>query len=88
MCDLSEQRRELPLPLYHKSANKSALYTLFSSRTQYYVTVHTFILKIFFEFVAFSAISEYTINEPIACRSSRLEYDERVCLASASDGVL
>ena len=24
----------------------------------------------------------------MACRSSRLEYDERVCLASASDGVL
>ena len=24
----------------------------------------------------------------MACRSLRLEYDERVCLASASDGVL
>ena len=24
----------------------------------------------------------------MACRSSRLEYDERVCLASASDEVL
>lgn len=24
----------------------------------------------------------------MACRSSRPEYDERVCLASASDGVL
>ena len=44
--------------------------------------------KLFFEPVAFSAIIEYTISEPMACRSSRLEYDERVCLASASDGVL
>ena len=44
--------------------------------------------KIFFEIVAISAIFEYTISEPMACRSSRLEYDERVCLASASDGVL
>ena len=44
--------------------------------------------KIFFEPVAFSAIIEYTISEPMARRSSRLEYDERVCLASASDGVL
>ena len=33
-------------------------------------------------------IFEYTINESKACRSSRLEYDERVCLTSASDGVL
>ena len=31
---------------------------------------------------------EYTISEQIACRSSWLEYDERVCLVSASDGVL
>ena len=46
------------------------------------------LLKIFFEIVAISAIFEYTISEPMACRSSRLEYDERVCLASASDGVL
>lgn len=44
--------------------------------------------KIFFEIVAISAIFEYTISEPMACWSSRLEYDERVCLASASDGVL
>ena len=27
VCDYYEQRRELPLPLYHKSVNKSALYT-------------------------------------------------------------
>ena len=33
-------------------------------------------------------IFEYTINESKACRSSRPEYDERVCLTSASDGVL
>ena len=33
-------------------------------------------------------IFEYTINESKAFRSSRLEYDERVCLTSASDGVL
>ena len=26
MFDYYEQRRELPLPVYHKSANKSALY--------------------------------------------------------------
>ena len=38
--------------------------------------------------VAFRMIFEYTINESKACRSSRLEYDERVCLTSASDGVL
>ena len=31
VCDYYEQRRELPLPVYHKSANKSALYTPFSS---------------------------------------------------------
>lgn len=42
----------------------------------------------YFLLVAFSAIFEYTISEPKACRSSRLEYGERVCLASASDGVL
>ena len=33
-------------------------------------------------------IFEYTINESKACQSSRLEYDERVCLTSVSDGVL
>ena len=31
VCDYYEQRRELPLPVYHKSANKSALYTPFSN---------------------------------------------------------
>lgn len=42
----------------------------------------------FFESVAFYIIFEYTKNEPMACRSSRPEYDERVCLTSAGDGVL
>ena len=44
--------------------------------------------KNIFQIDAFSAFFEYTISEQIAYRSSRLKYDERVCLASASDGLL
>ena len=53
---------------------------------EYIKTLKNF-LKIFI-LVAFLPVFEYTIYEPIARRSSRLEYDERVCLTSASDGVL
>lgn len=52
-----------------------------------YIKTFKNILKIFI-IVAFLPIFEYTINELITRRSSRLEYDERVCLTSASDGVL
>ena len=68
-------------------------YRSFSSALSFLVVLHKVrprkFLKCYNFFnVAFRMIFEYTINESKACRSSRLEYDERVCLTSASDGVL
>lgn len=44
--------------------------------------------KPFNEELAISYVFAYNINEPTVCRSSRQEYDERVCLTSVNDGVL
>lgn len=45
------------------------------------------IAAFFLLYLAIFPDSSYNTDKQMACRSSRPEYDERVCLTSASDGV-